>query len=72
MVQLFTHIAEEVREIIASLGFESIADVIGHTELLAQVSRGDSALDDLDLNPILVQADAQTKHRGGNIDAVRT
>ena len=72
VVQLFTHIAEEVREIIASLGFESISDVIGRTELLAQVSRGDSALDDLDLNPILVQADAQTKHRGGNRDAART
>ena len=72
VVQLFTHIAEEVREIIASLGFESISDVIGRTELLAQVSRGDSALDDLDLNPILVQADAQTKHRGGNRDAGRT
>ncbi|MDC0394338.1 glutamate synthase large subunit [Alphaproteobacteria bacterium] len=72
VVQLFTHIAEEVRAIIASLGFESIADVIGRTELLTQVSRGDSALDDLDLNPILVQADAHSKHRGGNRDAGRT
>ena len=72
VVQLFTHIAEEVREIIASLGYESISDVIGRTELLAQVSRGDSALDDLDLNPILVQADSEKKRRGGNRDAVRT
>ncbi|MBT5798736.1 MAG: glutamate synthase large subunit, partial [Alphaproteobacteria bacterium] len=72
VVQLFTHIAEEVRAIIASLGFENIADVIGRTELLTQVSRGDSALDDLDLNPILVQADAHSKHRGGNRDAGRT
>ena len=56
VVQLFTHVAEEVREILASLGFRSLSDVIGRTDLLSQVSRGDAALDDLDLNPILVQA----------------
>ena len=32
-------------------------DVIGRTDLLAQVSRGARHLDDLDLNPLLVQAD---------------
>jgi glutamate synthase (NADPH/NADH) large chain len=58
VVQLFTHLAEEVREILASLGFTSLEDVIGRTDLLSQVSRGDAALDDLDLNPILVRADA--------------
>lgn len=57
VVQLFTHIAEEVREILAMLGFSSLSEVIGRTDLLKQVSRGDAALDDLDLNPILVQAD---------------
>ena len=57
VVQLFTHIAEEVREILAMLGFTSLSEVIGRTDLLKQVSRGDAALDDLDLNPILVQAD---------------
>ena len=61
VVQLFTHIAEEVREIVASLGYKNISELIGRTELLAQVSRGDSALDDLDLNPILVQTDVQAK-----------
>ena len=71
VVQLFTHIAEEVREIVASLGYKNISELIGRTELLAQVSRGDSALDDLDLNPILVQADVQAKQRGGNRDAGR-
>ena len=58
VVQLFTHLAEEVREILASLGFARLEDVIGRTDLLSQVSRGNAALDDLDLNPILVQADA--------------
>ena len=44
-------------KILASLGFSSLEDVIGRTDLLTQVSRGDAALDDLDLNPILVQAE---------------
>lgn len=59
VVQLFTHVAEEVREILASLGFTSLQQVIGRTDLLTQVSRGDAALDDLDLNPILVRADGE-------------
>ena len=47
----------EVREILASLGFKSLEEVIGRTDLLHQVSRGSPNLDDLDLNPLLVQAD---------------
>ena len=70
VVQLFTHVAEEVREILASLGFNSLQEIIGRTDLLSQVSRGDAALDDLDLNPILVQA-ITTGQRGGNIKAPR-
>src|SRR3546814_20051489 len=58
LVNLFSFIAEEVREILAGLGVRSLRDVIGRTDLLAQVSRGDPSLDDLDLNPILVRADA--------------
>ena len=46
-----------MREILAGLGFTSLQQVIGRTDLLTQVSRGDAALDDLDLNPILVQAE---------------
>jgi glutamate synthase (NADPH/NADH) large chain len=57
VVNLFTHIAEEVREILASLGFARLLDVVGRTDLLAQVSRGGEHLDDLDLNPLLVKAD---------------
>ena len=59
VIQLFTHLAEEVREILARLGFSSLQQVIGRTDLLTQVSRGDAALDDLDLNPILVRADSE-------------
>jgi glutamate synthase (NADPH/NADH) large chain len=57
VVNLFSFVAEEVREILASLGAKSLNEIIGRTDLLTQVSRGSSHLDDLDLNPILAQAD---------------
>jgi glutamate synthase (NADPH/NADH) large chain len=58
VVNLFSFVAEEVREILASLGARSLQEVIGRTDLLAQVSRGAAHLDDLDLNPLLTKADA--------------
>ncbi len=57
VVNLFTFIAEEVREILAQLGFRSLEEIVGRTDLLTQVSRGGEHLDDLDLNPLLVRAD---------------
>ncbi|NQW11139.1 MAG: glutamate synthase large subunit [Alphaproteobacteria bacterium] len=57
VVNLFSFVAEEVREILASLGVRSLQEIVGRTDLLAQVSRGDPSLDDLDMNPILVRAD---------------
>ncbi len=57
VINLFSFIAEDVRGILASLGFKRIQDIIGRTDLLHQVSRGADILDDLDLNPILAQAD---------------
>jgi glutamate synthase (NADPH/NADH) large chain len=61
VINLFSFVAEEVREILASLGFRRLEEAIGRTDLLRQVSRGSDDLDDLDLNPLLVQADS-----GGN------
>ncbi len=58
VVNLMSFIAEEVREILASLGLRSLQEAIGRTDLLKQVSRGSADLDDLDLNPILVRVDA--------------
>ncbi len=58
VVNLFSFIAEDVREILASLGVRSLNEIIGRTDLLQQVSRGAAHLDDLDLNPLLAQADA--------------
>ena len=57
VINLFSFIAEEVREILASLGFRSLRDIVGRTDLLFQMSRGGEHLDDLDLNPLLVRAD---------------
>ena len=57
VVNLMSFIAEEVREILASLGLRSLREAIGRTDLLKQVSRGSADLDDLDLNPILARVD---------------
>jgi len=57
VVNLFSFVAEEVREILASLGARTLNEIIGRTDLLAQINRGWAHLDDLDLNPILAQAD---------------
>ena len=57
VVNLFSFIAEEVREHLARLGARRLTDIIGRTELLSQIHRGSAHLDDLDLNPLLVQAD---------------
>jgi glutamate synthase (NADPH/NADH) large chain len=55
VVNLFSFIAEETREVLASLGLRSLDEAVGRTDLLRQVSRGDAHLDDLDLNPLLVR-----------------
>jgi len=57
VVNLFTFVAEEVTEILAKMGFSSLQEITGRSDLLTQVSRGASHLDDLDLNPLLQQAD---------------
>ncbi len=53
VINLMSFIAEEVRDILASLGMRSLEEVIGRTDLLWQVSRGNAGLDDLDLNALL-------------------
>ncbi len=63
VVNLFTFIATEVREILAEIGFKSLNDIIGRTDLLMQVNKGSSNLDDLDLNPLFVQADPGNNKR---------
>ncbi|WJY22505.1 glutamate synthase large subunit [Fontisubflavum oceani] len=57
VVNLITFYAQEVRELLASIGARSLDDVIGRADLLTQVSRGSAHLDDLDLNPLLITVD---------------
>ena len=57
VVNLITFYAQEVREVLASLGVRSLEEVIGRADLLSQVSRGSEHLDDLDLNPMLISVD---------------
>jgi glutamate synthase (NADPH/NADH) large chain len=58
VVNLMTFIAEEVRELLALLGLRTLNELIGRTDLIEQISRGASHLDDLDLNPLLVRVDS--------------
>ncbi|MCP1469459.1 glutamate synthase (NADPH/NADH) large chain [Sphingobium sp. OAS761] len=71
VINLMTFIAEEVREILARLGYRSLDEVIGRTELLKQVNRGAEHLDDLDLNPILAKVDADDHQRRFSLDQYR-
>ena len=71
VINLMTFIAEEVREILAKLGFRSLDEVIGRTELLRQVSRGAEHLDDLDLNPVLAKVDAPDAMRRFSLPTFR-
>ncbi len=57
VINLFTFIAQEVREILAQFGARNLNEVVGRTDLLRQVSRGGAHLDDLDLNPLLARVD---------------
>ena len=58
VVTFFEYIAEEVREILASLGYRTLEELIGHTELLdtrKAIEHWKAA--DLDLQPVLHQPD---------------
>jgi len=68
VVNLITFYAQEVREILASMGVRSIQEIIGRADLLSQVSRGSAHLDDLDLNPLLLTVDGS---RGAVYDRLK-
>ena len=57
VVNLMSFYAQEVREVLASVGATSLDEVIGRADLLTQVSRGAAHLDDLDLNPLLINVE---------------
>ncbi|MFQ5794688.1 MAG: glutamate synthase large subunit [Candidatus Bipolaricaulia bacterium] len=63
VVHFFTFLANEVREILAELGFRSLDEVIGRTDLLQQVPTGNPKIDSLDLSKLLVRIDDGTRPR---------
>ncbi|NOX60773.1 MAG: glutamate synthase large subunit [Chloroflexi bacterium] len=60
VIAMFTFIAQEVREILAQLGFRSLNEIIGRTDLVEQRHTDETALDSLDLSRILAQPDVPT------------
>ncbi len=77
VINLMSFIAEDVREILAELGVKSLSEIIGRSDMLAQVSRGASHLDDLDLNAVLARVDTlavkDTRHLRNEVpDALDT
>jgi len=49
-------VAQEVRELLASLGLRSVDEAVGRVDLLRQRRTGDPAADSLDLSPLLQRA----------------
>jgi glutamate synthase (ferredoxin) len=62
VINFMTAIAEEVREILAQLGYRSLDEVIGHPELLRQVIHGREA-GFMDLSPLLYVPDTGSARR---------
>ncbi len=58
------YVAEEVRQILAQLGFGSLEEIIGRTELLQQIPTGDSFSDALELSPLLTRINEAPRHFG--------
>src|SRR5690606_1558468 len=57
VMHFFLHIAQEVREILASLGVRSIAEIVGHTERLRQVRGGYAEADRVNVSALLARVD---------------
>ncbi|GHU97326.1 glutamate synthase [Spirochaetia bacterium] len=69
LINFFRFIAEETRELMASLGFRHFDDLIGHPELLVEKKRDKPKIAGVDLSRILYRAEGPTTIPGG--DAVR-
>ncbi len=69
VMAFFRYMAQEVREILASLGLRSLDEAVGRSDLLRQRRRGHAGADSLDLTPV-ISADhltpgAAISHSGG-------
>jgi len=57
-------VAEEAREVLASLGLRSLDEAIGRTDLLKQRRTGNARADSLDLTPLLDTRDGERRFTG--------
>jgi glutamate synthase (ferredoxin) len=69
IMAFFRYLAQEIREILASLGLRSLDEAVGRTDLLRQRHTGHPGADDLDLTPVLgaarMIAGHEIRHAGG-------
>ncbi len=56
VINYFTFLAEEVRELLAGLGYSKLSDLIGQTHLLEKIDGVTARQQNLDLSPILSDA----------------
>ncbi|MFI3265977.1 MAG: glutamate synthase large subunit [Rikenellaceae bacterium] len=62
LVNFFTFLAEEVREILAEMGYTSLDEIIGRTELLeVKAPTGNTKIDKADLSRILFRSKDKTE-----------
>lgn len=62
VMTFFRYIAQEVREILASLGLRSLEEAVGRTDLLCQRPTGYSGADMLNLSHMLISAEELAGH----------
>ena len=69
VMAFFRYMAQEVRELLASLGLRSLEEAVGRSDLLRQRQLGMSGADALDLTPVIGSAhlanNAVRSHNGG-------
>ncbi|HTR82713.1 MAG TPA: glutamate synthase large subunit [Bacteroidota bacterium] len=64
LINYFTAVANEIREILASLGYTSVNDIIGRTDLLAQVKFDNHPkANTIDLSAIIAPRDSRSTRR---------
>jgi glutamate synthase (ferredoxin) len=66
-----THVAEEIRHILAGLGLRSLDHAIGRTDLLSQRVTGDARADRMDLSPLLSDEGTEPRRFVGSIPLQR-
>jgi glutamate synthase (ferredoxin) len=66
-----THVAEEIRHILAGLGLRRLDDAIGRTDLLSQRITGDPRADRMDLSPLLSDEGSEPRRFVGSIPLQR-